>query len=475
MHIFIVYTKILILNELRGYQRNRPYLYVLFAMNYILAPLFLGGLLAFFVKNVSIIYISFFIFLTTIHLDKSLMRILFSSDKKQMAILKLNMDQYIFGKDMSKFFGVMIGFICFFLGSFWMTLNTHALYHSFILGALGISSLLFGYLLRLNLLLLLTRPRVFSITPMIQYITTGVIASWMFFVFKFELFSIPFSNQLVLTLAALIFLTSLILLINWKKNLRYTPIFHSEEKDRHHQNTTSRSFDHILFFEITLLLRNPPIQWSVLLFILTISGGLFTLILYGVHTNQIETLNIENDFLFIFSVIFPMIFISNALQSYVSFDVDGPIIPLKHRLPHFIKNKINSKLILSVLLHMFFCTVYTIFSTFTINVDHPFYVIFTLLVSSVLIGVCTVGSTVLFPYFKWEYVYQVPSTLSKLTLNLCFSFILGLSVMSSYNLASFIAANTIMIVCTVIIIVIMFLFWDKTINKNCKSVKTLFE
>lgn len=42
------------------------------------------------------------------------MRILFSSDKKQMAILKLNMDQYIFGKDMSKFFGVMIGFICFF-------------------------------------------------------------------------------------------------------------------------------------------------------------------------------------------------------------------------------------------------------------------------------------------------------------------------------------------------------------------------
>ncbi|BDC57409.1 hypothetical protein NC3_03690 [Bacillus altitudinis] len=72
-------------------------------------------------------------------------------------------------------------------------------------------------------------------------------------------------------------------------------------------------------------------------------------------------------------------------------------------------------------------------------------------------------------------MYQVPSTLSKLTLNLCFSFILGLSVMSSYNLASFIAANTIMIVCTVIIIVIMFLFWDKTINKNCKSVKTLFE
>ncbi|KEP25306.1 hypothetical protein BA70_09665 [Bacillus zhangzhouensis] len=104
MHTFSVYTKILILNELRSYQRNRPYLYILFAINYILAPLFLGGLLAYFIKNLSIIYISFFIFLTIINLG----RILFSTDKKQMAILMLYMDQYILGKDISKFFDVML-------------------------------------------------------------------------------------------------------------------------------------------------------------------------------------------------------------------------------------------------------------------------------------------------------------------------------------------------------------------------------
>ncbi len=66
---------------------------------------------------------------------------------------------------------------------------------------------------------------------------------------------------------------------------------------------------------------------SIIIYINNI-WGLFGLILYGVNTNQLETLNIENDFLFIFSVIFPMIIISNAIQPYVSFDIDGPILPL---------------------------------------------------------------------------------------------------------------------------------------------------
>ena len=52
----------------------------------------------------------------TVNIDKSLMRILFSSDKKQMAILKVHLDQYIFGKDMSKFLSTIVGVLFFILG-----------------------------------------------------------------------------------------------------------------------------------------------------------------------------------------------------------------------------------------------------------------------------------------------------------------------------------------------------------------------
>ena len=81
------------------------------------------------------------------------------------------------------------------------------------------------------------------------------------FLFLNQLFSIPFSNQLVLTLAALIFLTSLILLINWKKNLRYTPIFHSEEKNRHHK-TQHQDLSIIFYFLKSSSFEKPSTQWS---------------------------------------------------------------------------------------------------------------------------------------------------------------------------------------------------------------------
>lgn len=213
---------------------------------------------------------------------------------------------------------------------------------------------------------------------------------------------------------------------------------------------------------------------SIIIYINNI-WGLFGLILYGVNTNQLETLNIENDFLFIFSVIFPMIIISNAIQPYVSFDIDGPILPLKQNLPNLVKNKIKNKIILSIILHLFFCILYIIFSSFVLKLDQPFYVMITLINTCILVGICTVGSTVVFPYFNWEFVYQVPSSLSKLTLNICYGFILALSVISSYSTVYFILTNSVMAACSFIILFLMIKFWDRTINKNYKSFKTLFE
>lgn len=170
-----------------------------------------------------------------------------------------------------------------------------------------------------------------------------------------------------------------------------------------------------------------------------------------------------------------MIILSNAIQSYVSFDIDGPILPLKQKLPNFTKNKIKTKMVLSIIIHLFFCIIYALFSSFTIYLDKPMFVIISLINCSILIAICTVSSTVLFPYFKWEYVYQIPSSLSKLTLNICYSFILGLAVISSYSTIYFIVTNAIMAASSIIIISLIFTYWHRTINKNYKSFKTLFE
>ncbi|AZV54655.1 hypothetical protein KQI25_02610 [Bacillus pumilus] len=473
MHKYLTYTKILLINDLRRHQRNNALIFVFFSFLYIITPLLLGVLTTYLVKNLSIIYLSLFILMFTVNIDKSLMRILFSSDKKQMAILKLQLDQYIFGKDMSKFFSIMVGLLFFILGSYLTNLSIHGFQGSLTLAALAITSFILGYLLRLHVLLLLSNPKFFAISSTIGYITTGLIALWVFTVFKFNLLKSSLSSYSIYIILGFTFI-SILLVIYWRRNVRNVPIFHFQKKAKE-QKGTSRKFNHILFYEITLLMRNPPIQWSVLLFILTISGGLFGLILYGVNTNQLETLNIENDFLFIFSVIFPMIFISNAIQPYVSFDIDGPILPLKRKLPNLVKNKIKNKVILSIILHLLFCILYTIFSSFTIKLDEPVYVIITLVNTCILVAICTVGSTVVFPYFKWEFVYQVPSSLSKLTLNICYGFILALSVISSYSTVYFIVTNIVMVTSSLIIIFLIIRFWDRTINKNYKSFKTLFE
>ncbi|MBG9912150.1 hypothetical protein ABD83_12115 [Bacillus xiamenensis] len=474
MHKYLTYTKILLINDFRNHKRNNALIFVFFALLHIIAPLLLGILSAYFVKNLPIIYISIFIIILTINLDKSLMRILFSKDKKQMAILKINLDQYIFAKDMSKFFSIIVSLLFLFLGSFLTNILINGYDKSITLAVLGGTAFILGYLLRLHFLLVLSNPRFFSISSTIGYITTGLIALWVFTVFNFNLLNNPLPINSIYIILTFV-LISILLILNWNKNIRNVPIFHFQRKTKKIKTRKSRKFDHIFLYETILLLRNPPIQWSVLLFILTISGGLFGLILYGVHTNQLETLNIENDFLFIFSVIFPMILISNAIQPYVSFDIDGPILPLKQKLPNLVINKIKAKITLSIILHLFFCILYTIFSTFTIQLDQPFFVVITLINTSFLIATCTVGTTVLFPYFKWEYVYQVPSSLSKLTLNICYGFILALSVISSYSTIYFIVTNTVMIASTIIIIFLTLSFWNKTINKNYKSFKTLFE
>lgn len=303
MHKYLTYTKILLINDFRRHQRNNALIFVLFSFLYIISPLFLGVLATYFIKGLPTIYLSFLILMLTVNIDKSLMRILFSSDKKQMAILKIHLDQYIFGKDMSKFFSIIVGLLFFFLGSYLTNLSINVYNQPFTLAALGITSFVLGYLLRLHLLFLLSNPRFFTISSSIGYITTGLILLWVFTVFKFNLLTTSLSSYSIYIIFIFSFI-SLLLVINWRKNIHNIPIFHFQKKTKAKQKETSRNFNHLLFYELTLLMRNPPIQWSVSLFILTLSGGLLGLILYGVNTRQLETLNIDNDFLFIFVLFF---------------------------------------------------------------------------------------------------------------------------------------------------------------------------
>lgn len=114
MHKYLTFTKILLINDFRNHKRNNALIFAFFSFLYIIVPLLLGVLAVYFIKNLSTIYISFFIIILTINIDKSLMRILFSKDKKQMAILKISIDQYIFAKDMSKFFSIIASLLFFF-------------------------------------------------------------------------------------------------------------------------------------------------------------------------------------------------------------------------------------------------------------------------------------------------------------------------------------------------------------------------
>lgn len=137
---------------------------------------------------------------------------------------------------------------------------------------------------------------------------------------------------------------TILLIIVWYKSLRNLSIFNDHLNSKTDTNLKkSRESRSLLYYELILLYRNPPVRWSVLLFILSLSAGLLTIILYGFNTDRFADTGISNEFSFMFSVLFPLVFISIMIQSLVSFDIDGLIIPLNQHKPNFIKNKIKAK------------------------------------------------------------------------------------------------------------------------------------
>ncbi|KAA6448676.1 hypothetical protein [Bacillus swezeyi] len=476
---YLIYSKMLLTNDIRKFNKQSKLLAILILiLSFITVPLIIGSLTGYFIRNLVIINLSFFLFILTVNIDKSILRVMFSFDKKQMAILGIKLDQYILGKDISKFYSSFLSLISFYVGSSIIYYLIHqSLVEISMIAMIGLLSAILGYLLRLHFIRLLILPKLINISSVIGFITNGILILWIFFVLKYNLLFLNINIIPIFSIFLPIIISIIMMLIVlWYKNLRNLSIFNDHLNSKANINTKkSKESRSLLYYELVLLYRNPPVRWSVLFFILSLSAGLLTIILYGFNTDRFSDTGISKEFSFMFSVLFPLVFISIMIQSLVSFDIDGPIMPLNQHKPNFIKNKIRAKTKISVLAHVLFVLIYAAVSNYYLGPDHFIALSIILLMIAVILGLSCITSTILFPYFKWDYIYQVPSTLSKLFLNLIFGLLIGLAIVSTYNKVLYVVIFITLLCLISLLHSINKQMWKNTVNKNYISIKSLFE
>ncbi|MDO0599645.1 hypothetical protein [Bacillus licheniformis] len=476
---YLIYSKILLTNDIRKFNTKSKWLALfVLILSFVVFPLIIGSFAGYIIKNLVIIHLSFFLFILTVNIDKSIFRVMFSSDKKQMAILGIKLDQFILGKDISKFYSSFLSLISFYVGSSIVYYLIHqSLEEVFAIAVIGLLSAILGYLLRLHFIRLLVLPKFINVSSIIGFFTNGILILWIFFILKYNLLFLNINNMRIFSISIPIMVSlTILLIIVWYKSLRNLSIFNDHLNSKTDTNLKkSRESRSLLYYELILLYRNPPVRCSVLLFILSLSAGLLTIILYGFNTDRFADTGISNEFSFMFSVLFPLVFISIMIQSLVSFDIDGLIIPLNQHKPNFIKNKIKAKTKISVLAHVLFVLIYAAISNFYIKPDHFIALSIILLMIAVTLGLSCLTSTILFPYFKWDYIYQVPSTLSKIFLNLVFGLLIGLAIVSTYNKVLYVVIFITLLCIITLLHSINKQIWKSTINKNYISIKSLFE
>ncbi|PAC99241.1 hypothetical protein CHH89_15535, partial [Bacillus licheniformis] len=113
---YLIYSKILLTNDIRKFNTKSKWLALfVLILSFVVFPLIIGSFAGYIIKNLVIIHLSFFLFILTVNIDKSIFRVMFSSDKKQMAILGIKLDQFILGKDISKFYSSFLSLISFYV------------------------------------------------------------------------------------------------------------------------------------------------------------------------------------------------------------------------------------------------------------------------------------------------------------------------------------------------------------------------
>ncbi|ENQ3105043.1 hypothetical protein SAMN04488168_13219 [Bacillus sp. 491mf] len=401
-----------------------------------LMPIILSIGLFYFTKEQSIHYIVIFPLLITFHnLDKTIYRLFFADDKKQLQLLGFNRLSYIISKDLYKFYHYILLifisnltlFIC-----YMVTLKFNLAFTSLIFGSLNI---LLGLFLRYSLLILLIKISNIKIKIMmlglsfLSWIGYGILGYCIYRLYKYGLHN----NIIIVTELLYIFLTIISLLILFRYNNEESTIPLNEYFLSNHPKKQKRKMlknNSLFILESKLILRNPPIELSGLIVILTIPTIIFGSISY-LATHNLHMDDQYRFLLYVFMIYMPMIVVMLAIHPYISYDLDKNLMHKMQHINNFLKWKINFKISISLIFTLLFSTLLTILSFIIVPPNNNRELI-TILISTIFFYInasnMLVLSTVIFPNFQWEQIYEIPTTLSKITFITFYTIQLGINI-----------------------------------------------
>ncbi|MFD0769158.1 hypothetical protein ACFQZ1_09670 [Bacillus sp. CGMCC 1.60114] len=404
-----------------------------------LLPILLSIGLIFLTGEQSINYIFIFPLLTAFNnVDKTIYRLFFADDKKQLQLLGFTRLSYIISKDLYKFYHYILLLCIANLTLFICYVLKLKLLLALISLIFGFLSICIGLIIRYLLLIVLIKVSKNKIKSMmlglslLSWIGYGILGYYIYNLYEYGLnHIIVFSWTLLYILLTLI---GLVVLLKYNKQQGSIPLneyfFTDYKKGR--ISVEKRLITNTLFvLESKLILRNPPIELSGLLVILTLPALIFGSISY-LATHNLHMDSQYGFLLYIFMIYMPMIVVMLAIHPYVSYDLDKNFLQKMQHIDNFLKWKVHFKIFVSLGATLFFSTLLTILS-FIFVPANDIKELITLLVSTALfyinVSVALVLSTIIFPNFQWEQVYEIPTTLSKgafiafYTLQLCVNII----------------------------------------------------
>ncbi|WAA09516.1 hypothetical protein [Fervidibacillus albus] len=411
-------------------------------------------------------------------IDKSINRVKFSEDIKKLFQLRFTLLQYVLAKDLCKFYNRLIFLAIFCFTIFFIQMIDQFSILTILEYLISLIFLMVGYCFRIFLILKVSLTYNVMTLGITNYILLLMMSFALYLNRTFHVFSSYFFIYHIFSL--LVYSISTLLLFFWLGKYRHSSLqllYDTEIKTIFGKTKKIKSSlisDCLLKYELLLLFRNPPMGVSIILLIMALSFGLLGVLVYVFKNNPAFVKNF-NQAVYFTNVMMPAVISSYGIQSFVSFDLDGKIMTLKKNNPTFILNKIKMKERISILFNLFLFILYTIISvSFFNNIS-----IRTLMISFlsyIILSISIVTSTIAFPYFHWNYIYEIPSTLSKILLGFMISITLYLGAVGAQGnfIIWFVVISTQLILIKFLLSVNRVL-WKITIDKNFYSVRLLKE
>lgn len=458
------------------------YLILLFTRTFLLPIAITFIFNQFLVKNL-IFIVLLPLMIAMIDIEKTVSRVKHSPDMKYLHMEKFTLSQYVIAKDIIKSYSRLLTYSVFIISFFVFYLSSGVDWFKLLMLLLSLSLLTIGYYLRLQLIYILSLFYNGLLIAFVNYTLYGLILLIILGSYHFNLISLVNKNHIIFltTLSMFIYLgVAFILkkiLSRFSKgtiSILYDPeMQHTLKEQRKKSNSvTSKS---LLKYELLLLVRNPPVGLGVIFFVLTLSFSLLGGFIY-VYKSGLVLISESGNVTLFSAVMFPAIISSFAIQPFVSFDLDGRILPKYRHTPSFIMNKIKTKERISIMFNLLLYIPYTFIAmVFIGNID--FIRMFAMIgLACIAMSISIVTATIAFPYFNWNFFYEVPSTLSKVLLTVLASLVVVIGTVSIVGgKKSSLFAIFALIVLIIFLATINRVLWKTTIEKNFFSFKLLKE